>query len=117
METWLQMLVTVVCSIVASSGFWAYILKRHDKKDAKTEMLIGLAHDRIMTLGDEYIERGWLSRAEYENLSVYLYKPYSKIGGNGSAEKIMDTVEDLPICTLKNREVSINRNGGEKGEL
>ena len=55
MEPWIQMVVTIVCSVIASSGFWAFVNKRSDSRDVKTEMLVGLAHDRIVYLGMMYI--------------------------------------------------------------
>jgi len=91
------MLITVLCSVVASSGFWAYIQNRLEKKDVKTEMLIGLGHDRIVYLGLCYIDRGWITQDEYENLKEYLYKPYEKMNGNGTAKKIMTEVDKLRI--------------------
>lgn len=96
-ETILQIIVTVVCSVLASSGFWAMWQRRLDKKDNKTELLIGLAHDRIMQSGMYYIRRGYITRDEYENLNDYLYKPYLKIGGNGSAKHIMEKVDKLEV--------------------
>ena len=51
MDSWIQMVLTIVCAVIASSGFWAYISKRYEKKDVKTRMLVGLAHDRILFLG------------------------------------------------------------------
>ena len=96
MDPWLQTLLTVLGSVVASSGFWAYVQSKSNKNSAQTEMLIGLGHDRIVELGIEYIERGWITQEEYENLNDYLYKPYEKLGGNGSAKKIMDEVRRLP---------------------
>ena len=60
-------------------------------------MLIGLAHDRILYLGMQYIERGYITQDEYENLYEYLYKPYEKLGGNGSAKRVMTEVNKLPI--------------------
>ena len=97
MEQWFQIVLTIISSVLASSGLWAYITKRLEKKDVKTEMLIGLGHDRIMYLGMSYIERGWITSDEYENLYEYLYKPYEKMGGNGSAKRIMSEVNKLPI--------------------
>ena len=101
---WLQTIVTIICAVLASSGFWAFFQKRAERKAAKnkqttveTQMLIGLAHDRIIYLGMIYIERGWVSQDEYENLYEYLYKPYEKLGGNGSAKRIMIEVNKLPI--------------------
>lgn len=101
MEPQFQILLTVFSSVLASSGLWAYITKRLDKKDVKSEMLLGLGHDRIMYLGMSYIERGYITSDEYENLYEYLYKPYEKMGGNGSAERVMNEVNKLPIHKSK----------------
>ena len=97
MQPWLQMVITFVCAVIGSSGFWAYMQKRNEGKDAKSRMLLGLAHDRIIFLGMSYIERGWITQDEYENLYEYLYKPYEEMGGNGSAKRIMTEVNRLPI--------------------
>ena len=104
MESWLQILLTIFSSVLASSGLWAYVTKRLEKKDVKTEMLIGLGHDRIMYLGMSYIERGYITSDEYENLYEYLYKPYEKMGGNGSAKRVMNEVNKLPIHKSKYEE-------------
>ena len=93
----LEMFITILCAVLASSGFWAVIQKRMEKKDVKTQMLIGLAHDRIISLGLSYIERGYITSDEYENLVDYLYKPYEAMGGNGTAKKIVDEIKKLEI--------------------
>lgn len=97
MNFWTEMVVTIMCSVLASSGIWAVVAKQLDRKDAKTELLIGIAHDRIIFLGMKYIERGYITKDEYENLYDYLYKPYEKNGGNGSAKRVMMEVDRLPI--------------------
>jgi hypothetical protein len=97
MESWVQMVITIVGTVIASSGFWAYITQRHDRNDVKTQMLIGLGHDRILYLGMCYIERGYITSDEYENLYDYLYKPYEKMGYNGAVKRIMNEVNKLPI--------------------
>lgn len=101
MEPWVQMTLTIVSSVLASSGLWAYMSKRADRKDVITEMLVGLAHDRIMYLGNHYIERGWITSDEYENLRDYLYDPYRRLGGNGSAVKIMQEIDKLQLKVIK----------------
>lgn len=93
----LEMLIPVIIAIFASSGFWLFVGNKKDRKSLQTELLLGLAHDRILSLGMVYIERGWISQDEYENLNVYLYKPYESLGGNGSAKRIMQEVDRLPI--------------------
>lgn len=97
MEELTQIIITIVSSVLASSAFWAFVTKRLDKKDVRNKMLVGLAHDRIMYLGMIYIERGWITQDEYENLHDYLYVPYEKMGGNGSAKRVMEEVDKLPI--------------------
>jgi len=98
-----ELIKTIVITVLTSSGFtsalFAFLQKLADKKDIKTKMLIGLGHDRIVYLGMKYIERGWITKDEYENLHDYLYGPYKTMGGNGSAERIMKEVEKLPIKT------------------
>ena len=97
MPSWLRSLLTIIGAVLASSGFWAWMMKRAERKDVKTEMLMGLGHDRIVHLGMQYIERGYITQDEYENLYEYLYKPYEKLGGNGSAKRVMNEVNKLPI--------------------
>ena len=110
MKPWIQMVITIVCAVLASSGFWAYIMQRMSRRDIKTEMLIGLGHDRILYLGMSYIERGYITSDEYENLYEYLYKPYEKLGGNGSAKRIMEEVKKLEIRRSNYREVNRHAN-------
>ena len=112
MNPLVQGIITVICAVLASSGFWACIQKRNDKRDnhtqllvarrvdkgdAERKMLVGLAHDRILFLGMSYINQGYITRDEYENLYEYLYRPYEKMGGNGSAKRVMQEVNKLPI--------------------
>ena len=94
---WYEMLLTIVSSVIASSGFWAWMDRRREKKDSKTQMLLGLGHDRIIMLCEKYIERGWITSDEYENLNTYLFDPYTKMGGNGTAKRLMEIVEELPV--------------------
>lgn len=96
MPPWVQTIATVLISVAASSGFWAFLLKKTENKGARTQLLVGLAHDRILQSGMFYIKRGWLSIDEYENLYEYLYKPYKELGGNGTAERIIKQLEKLP---------------------
>lgn len=113
MEQYLvQTLITIICALIASTGFWAYIQRKTECKDVQTEMLIGLGHDRIVYLGMLYIERGYITQDEYENLNLYLYKPYSQMNGNGSAKRIMEEVNKLPIC----KSVFIGRKEGDNNE-
>ena len=67
-----QMVLSILLAMIGSTGLWNYISTRREKHDAKTKLLVGLAHDRIVDLGMKYIERGYITRDEYENLNDYL---------------------------------------------
>jgi len=92
-----EIIVTIICSVLASSGFWAFLTAWSKRNDASARMLRGLGHDRIMYLGMKYIERGYITHDEYENLHTYLYEPYEALDGNGSATRVMKEVDSLPI--------------------
>lgn len=96
-----EFIATIVSTVFDSVGFWqivnTVIQNRKAKASAESQMLIGLAHDRICYLGRKYIKRGYITRDEYEDLHDYLYIPYKKLNGNGTAEKIMKDVEHLQI--------------------
>lgn len=104
MVTYFEMLITVVVAVLGSSGLWAFIQKKTDKKDARIKLLIGLAHDRIMQSGMYYIQRGYITADEYENLYDYLYTPYRELGGNGSAERIINEVKKLDVRSHPKKE-------------
>lgn len=90
-------IITILCAVLGSSGLWSLILALVMRNLNKNDLLLGLGHDRIIFLCKSYIERGYLSADEYENLHDYLYEPYEKRGGNGTAKKLMDEVKKLPI--------------------
>jgi hypothetical protein len=67
---------------------------------SKRKMLLGMAHDRLVYLCMQFIDRGdggWLTKEEYENAYKYLYLPYKKLGGNGTIDRLMEEVKKLPI--------------------
>ena len=97
----MTIVLTILGSVFASTGFWAFItmmVQRRDKKvSAEGKMLRGLAHDRICYLGESYIRQGFISKDDYENLHDYLYLPYEALGGNGTAKRVIDEVRKLPL--------------------
>lgn len=92
-----SILISILCTLLASAGFWAFVTKVLDKKSAKTKLLLGLAHGQIMSLGMIYINRGQITKGEYEDLYKYYYEPYKKMGGNGTAERLMREIDKLKI--------------------
>lgn len=98
-----ETIVALICAVLASTGLWTFISKvwekKHSNNTAERNLLVGLAHDRIIYLANCYISRDpqYITQDEYENLHDYLYLPYAACGGNGSAERAMKEVEKLPL--------------------
>ena len=111
METWVLPILTIVAgivtSLITSQGLWAHLSTKWQKDSAESELLRGLAHTRIMSLCEKYIERGWITPEEYEDLITYLYHPYLELGGNGTVKKMVDNeINRLPIHHIeKNQDI------------
>lgn len=113
MDVWLVIL-TSASSVAASSGFWAYVVRKSDRKSAATKLMMGLAYIELMTLGQNYVNRGSITRGEYEDYRKYFYDPYKELGGNGVAERMMAEVQDLPLKPSRYAEtVEIRNREGE----
>ena len=101
-----EIVLAIMASVFGSTGFWALltaIWNNHIKKvSTEGKMLRGLAHDRICELGEKYIQQGFVRKDEYENLHDYLFLPYKELGGNGTAEKIVEDVKRLPMHKEEN---------------
>jgi hypothetical protein len=96
-EAFIPYILTMIGGIASSGGLWVVIQKRMDAKDVKRQMLLGMAHDRLVYLCMQFISRGWLTKEEYENAYTYLYMPYKKLGGNGTIDRLVEEIRALPI--------------------
>lgn len=97
MTPWLITIISALCGVLASSGFWAFVMSKQQRNDALAQAVRGLCHDRIMELGSTYCQRGWITHDEFENLNEYLFKPYKGLNGNGTADKMMKEIDRLPF--------------------
>ena len=100
-----DIIIAIVIASLGSTGLWGMlshiIQARSSKNSAQSQMLLGLGHDRICKLAQDYIDRGEITRDEYENLVDYLFIPYKLLGGNGTAEKMINEINKLKIKEVK----------------
>lgn len=104
MPVWMQLTSTFICTLAASSGFWAYLSERRRRKEAESnrnsmleQAVLGLLHDRLMIQGQKYIDAGEITLDDYNDFFKYLYDPYYALGGNGTGERLALAVKNLPI--------------------
>lgn len=101
METWTQVLVgsfiAIIGAALGSSGLWAYLQRRDTTRTQTDKLLLGLAYDKIVSIGMALIERGWVTKDEYEDYMNYFVSPYKALGGNGVTTRVISEVENLPL--------------------
>jgi len=113
-DVWFGRAMVVLGSVLGSGGLWTYLNIRLSKKSATTRLLMGVAYAQITTMGVSYLDRGWVTKDEYEELNKYFFEPYKALGGNGVAERIMSGVNGLPMRS-HNEYSEIFRNGQPEG--
>lgn len=90
---------TQILVALIGSGVWVSLIEllkeKINRKSADKQMILGLGHDRLYQLCEHYIDRGYVTVDELENLE-YLYVPYKKLGGNGTGERLFNQVNSLP---------------------
>ena len=91
-----DIIVTLVVAIFGSTGFWTWLINRNKKKSATSRLLLGIAYSEIIRRCDHYIKAGHIDIDEYNELNRYLFEPYAEMGGDGTAQKLMDEVKKLP---------------------
>lgn len=60
------------------------------------EANLAMLHDSIYEKCSHYIEQGYISVDDLDNLE-YLFSGYSGLGGNGTGETLYNKVKELPI--------------------
>ena len=113
-EVWFQLASSIIVATMASTGFWKYMETRSTKVKMTNALLLGMAKNQIIDRGFDYIERGWITKDEYEDFVNDLYNPYKNFGGNGLGERVFKDVEALPVMGDKSkREKKHNESGTE----
>ena len=110
----LELIVTVIVTMLGSSGLWAFVQSKTTHKSALEKMILGLGHAEIFRVTEKYIHREGITADELEDLDKYLYKPYAELGGNGTAKTMVDKCKELPIITkaeADRRDMEIYRKG------
>lgn len=97
---------TILVAIISSgalstviSGLFSAWRSRKRRHDGVREGIKILLYDRIKHLGKDYIERGYVTSDELEDLSTMheIYHDPDGLNGNGFLDAIMNNVKQLPI--------------------
>ena len=109
-----ELIAAVVVAVLGSNGLWAFLQSKSTRRTARDRMILGLGHAEIFRVAEKYIHRNGITMSELEDLEKYLYKPYSDMGGNGTAAAIVAKCRELPIITEQEAEKRAARTRGEE---
>jgi len=82
--------------IFGSVGFWTFVQHWLDKRSVSRQAMLGLMYLGVKMSCQKLIDRGWASTEEIEDIEKYMYEPYKAMGGNGTAEMLVNKVKGLP---------------------
>lgn len=69
--------------------------KTQKQLDTHGSAIAGLEHDRILHICKGYLKQGHISLEDYDDINKYLYEPYQKLGGNGTAKDVMERLKTI----------------------
>lgn len=87
----LEMIMTVAASVLASSGFWAFIQSHEDKNSATNEALGALLRHEMYAIYADYRDADEVPRSVQEEMDA-LWQPYHALGFNHTGDKIRDEI-------------------------
>ena len=73
-----------------------YLRTIQSEDSRKFDIIIASYRFRLCQLCKIYLNRGYMTSAEYEQLNEF-YKTYTGLGGNGAAKEWYDKVKVLPV--------------------
>ena len=73
-----------------------YLRTIQSEDSRKFDIIIASYRFRLCQLCKIYLNRGYMTSAEYEQLNEF-YKTYTGLGGNGTAKEWYDKVKVLPV--------------------
>lgn len=97
---------TIIIAIISSGALSTLISAlfnmwqtRRKKQDGVRDGIKILLYDRIKHLGKKYIERGYVTAEELEDLTTMhsIYHDPEGLNGNGFLDALMNSVNKLPI--------------------
>ena len=117
-------ILTIILTLIGSSGVWAIILYKIQRKDKQKDddklnlentikelqeklieletnlltmsnICLGLAYDRAKHVAMQYINKGSITAEEYANFVKYLYQPYADAGGDGEVEDLKNILFEM----------------------
>ena len=93
---WITGCATILVGIFGSMGFWSYMSEKRSKKSIERAAIQCVLFMAIKMSCKTCLRRGWVNTEEIEDIEKYMFEPYEKMGGNGTAKLLMEKIKSLP---------------------
>ena len=77
-----------------------YVLESNNDTNKHMDLILSSYRFRLTQLCKAYIQQGFMTNAEYEQL-VEFYKVYTGLGGNGQAKTYYERAVQLPVHDIQ----------------
>ena len=77
-----------------------YVLESNNDTNKHMDLILSSYRFRLTQLCKAYIQQGFMTNAEYEQL-VEFYKVYAGLGGNGQAKTYYERAVQLPVHDIQ----------------
>lgn len=95
-----DIIVTIVVTVIASSGFWTFLnarLSERNKKESwETKAIKAVLYKLIIDDCQKCLAQGYVTLEEYNDI-LFMYEPYVGLNGNGRCKKLWESVQKLPV--------------------
>ena len=91
-----EIFLPIILALIGSSSLWSFIAGLKKKNRKLEELVRGLT---ILVLKDQaryHRAKGEISQDEYRMIFDSVYARYKELGGNGSSERLMTELSNLP---------------------
>lgn len=97
LKYWLEVGFGLITTLVTYLFTKIRTVKKNTKEDNQLikEALKSILHNILIVEGQKMLDKGYCMREDYERISEY-YLPYKALGGNGSAKRMVEQIENLP---------------------
>ena len=102
-----ETIITVIAAVFGSTGFWAFLQSKRDRKYAKSEEsekrieavcegTKALLHSNIYSITERATKRGCITTGELDDLEK-MYPAYRNLKGNHTGATYYERAKSLPL--------------------
>ena len=91
-----EIITAIIISALSSTGLFSFLQFLITRRGALTKAVQAILRDRMLTLSEDYLQRGEITLHERDNYTS-LYDAYKGVKGNTFVDDLYKEVMELPL--------------------